>query len=88
MRMRTWLTGALCGAAWLAAPLASTTARAEMITIGLVGMMIGAVLVALGGVVGFGFIRNPRRAPSDVKAGDCGGGQLVGSPNVPEHAAA
>jgi hypothetical protein len=52
------------------------------------GMAIAAVLVALGGVVGFAFIRNPRRATSDVKAGDCGGGQLVGSPNVPEGAAA
>ncbi len=48
-----------------------------------IGMVIAAVLVALGGVVGFGWIRNPRRAPDDVKAGECGGGQLVGSPNVP-----
>jgi MFS family permease len=46
------------------------------------GMMIAAVLVALGGVVGFGLIRNPRKSAEDVKAGDCGGGQLVGSPNV------
>jgi EmrB/QacA subfamily drug resistance transporter len=52
------------------------------------GMMIAAVLVAIGGVVGFGWIRNPRRAASDVKAGDCGGGQLVGSPNVAEGAGA
>jgi EmrB/QacA subfamily drug resistance transporter len=52
------------------------------------GMMIAAVLVAIGGVVGFVWIRNPRHAQSDVKAGDCGGGQLVGSPNVPEGAAA
>ncbi len=52
------------------------------------GMMIAAVLVAIGGVVGFAWIRNPRRAASDVKAGECGGGQLVGSPNVPEGAAA
>ena len=46
------------------------------------GMMIAAVLVALGGVVGVAWIRNPRGA-SDVNAGECGGGQLVGSPDVP-----
>jgi hypothetical protein len=48
-----------------------------------IGMAIAAGLVALGGLVGFGWIRNPRRGADDVKAGDCGGGQLVGSPNVP-----
>jgi hypothetical protein len=52
------------------------------------GMAIAAVLVAIGGLIGFGWIRNPRRAEADVKAGDCGGGQLVGSPNVPEGVAA
>ncbi len=44
------------------------------------GMMIAAVLVAIGGVIGFVWIRNPRGAPSDVKAGECGGGQILGSP--------
>ncbi len=48
------------------------------------GMMISAVLVALGGVVGLVWIRNPSREPGDVKAGECPGGQLVGSPNVSE----
>src|SRR5262249_14887486 len=52
------------------------------------GMMIAAVLVAIGGLVGFAWIRNPRRTATDVKAGDCGGGQLVGSPNVQERAEA
>ena len=52
------------------------------------GMAIAAALVAIGGVVGIAWIRNPRRAASDVKAGECAGGQLVGSPNVPEGAAA
>ena len=47
------------------------------------GMLIAAVLVALGGLVGFGWIRNPRKSAEDVKAGDCAGGQLVGSPNLP-----
>jgi hypothetical protein len=45
-------------------------------------MMIAAVLVAIGGLIGFIWIRNPRRAPSDVKAGECGGGQLLGSPGA------
>jgi len=52
------------------------------------GMAIAAGLVAAGGVIGFALIRNPSRAPADVKAGECGGGQLVGSPNVPEEAGA
>ncbi len=52
------------------------------------GMAIATVLVALGGLVGFAWIRNPRRTETDVKAGDCGGGQLVGSPKLPEEAAA
>jgi EmrB/QacA subfamily drug resistance transporter len=52
------------------------------------GMMIAAVLVALGGLVGLIWIQNPRRSKDDVKASDCEGGQLVGSPKVPEGAAA
>jgi MFS family permease len=40
------------------------------------GMMIAAVLVALGGVVGVAGIRNPQAA--DVNAAECAGGQLVG----------
>jgi EmrB/QacA subfamily drug resistance transporter len=44
------------------------------------GMAIAAALVALGGLVGFIGIRNPRaRRPA---ARDCAGGQLVGSPDV------
>jgi MFS family permease len=50
------------------------------------GMMVAAVLVALGGAVGLALIRNPRRVEEDVKACDCPGGQLVGSPNVGEGA--
>ena len=53
-----------------------------------VGMAIAAALVALGGLVGFAWIENPKRREQDVKAGDCGGGQLAGSPHVPEGAAA
>jgi hypothetical protein len=44
------------------------------------GMAIAAGLVALGGLVGVGGIRNPRSAT--VHAEDCAGGQLVGSPEV------
>jgi EmrB/QacA subfamily drug resistance transporter len=40
------------------------------------GMMIAALLVAIGGLVGAAGIRNPQKA--DVKASDCAGGQLVG----------
>jgi EmrB/QacA subfamily drug resistance transporter len=40
------------------------------------GMMIAALLVAIGGAVGAIFIRNPRRA--GVRASECAGGQLVG----------
>ena len=61
----------------------TTAAEAASVHAFHAGMMIAAVLVALGGVVGFGLIRNPRKSADDVKAGDCGGGQLVGSPNVP-----
>ncbi len=39
------------------------------------GMAIAAALVALGGLVGAAFIRNPRVA---VRAAECPGGQLVG----------
>jgi len=46
------------------------------------GMMIAAVLVGLGGLVGVAGIRNPRKA--DVRAADCAGGQLVGV-SSPEH---
>jgi len=52
------------------------------------GMAIAAVLVALGGAVGAVWISNPRREPADVRAGECAGGQLVGSPNVAEAAGA
>lgn len=41
------------------------------------GMGIAAVLVALGGVIGFAGIRNPRR---DVLAEECPGGALAGAP--------
>jgi EmrB/QacA subfamily drug resistance transporter len=40
------------------------------------GMAIAAVLVAIGGLVGVTGIRNLKRP--DVRASDCGGGQLVG----------
>jgi EmrB/QacA subfamily drug resistance transporter len=43
------------------------------------GMMIAALLVALGGVVGVAGIRNRRPAgEADVHAADCASGQLVG----------
>jgi EmrB/QacA subfamily drug resistance transporter len=42
-----------------------------------VGMAISAGLVALGGLVGIGFVRNPRRK---VACAGCAGGQLVGAP--------
>jgi len=35
------------------------------------------VLVALGGLLGLAWIRNPRRA---VRCEDCAGGQLAGQP--------
>ena len=41
------------------------------------GMGISAALVALGGVVGLVFVRNPRRA---VPCAECAGGQLAGAP--------
>ncbi len=40
------------------------------------GMAIAAALVALGGLVGAALIRNRRQ--EDVKASECGSGQLVG----------
>jgi MFS family permease len=42
-----------------------------------VGILISAVLVALGGLLGLVGIRNPRRA---VRCEDCAGGQLAGQP--------
>jgi hypothetical protein len=39
--------------------------------------MIAAVLVALGGLVGVVWIRNPRA--EDIRAESCAGGQLVGA---------
>ncbi|MDX6721589.1 MAG: hypothetical protein QOJ63_3843 [Solirubrobacteraceae bacterium] len=42
-----------------------------------VGMLISAALVALGGLLGLAFIRNPRRA---VACAGCAGGQLAGAP--------
>jgi hypothetical protein len=41
------------------------------------GMAISAALVALGGVIGLAFIRDPRRA---VRCAGCPGGQLAGAP--------
>ena len=41
------------------------------------GWAISAALVALGGVVGLVFVRNPRR---DVACAGCAGGQLAGAP--------
>jgi hypothetical protein len=41
------------------------------------GLMIAAVLVALGGLVGVIGIRNPRAR--DIRAESCAGGQLVGA---------
>jgi MFS family permease len=42
-----------------------------------VGLVISAVLVALGGVLGLVGIRNPRR---EVRCEDCAGGQFAGQP--------
>jgi EmrB/QacA subfamily drug resistance transporter len=42
-----------------------------------IGMGISAALVALGGVVGLAFVRNPRR---EVACAGCAGGQLAGAP--------
>ena len=42
-----------------------------------VGLMISAVLVAAGGLLGLVGIRNPRR---DVRCEDCAGGQFAGQP--------
>jgi EmrB/QacA subfamily drug resistance transporter len=41
------------------------------------GMAISAGLVALGGLLGLAFVRNPRRA---VPSAGCAGGQLAGAP--------
>jgi hypothetical protein len=41
------------------------------------GMLISALLVAAGGLLGLAGIRNPRR---EVKCADCPGGQLAGQP--------
>src|SRR6266700_1220266 len=42
-----------------------------------VGLLISAVLVALGGLLGLAGIRNPRRP---VRCADCAGGQFAGQP--------
>jgi EmrB/QacA subfamily drug resistance transporter len=42
-----------------------------------IGMAISAALVALGGIVGLAFVRNPRR---EVSCAGCAGGQLAGAP--------
>ncbi len=64
----------------LAPPEAAAVARAtEAASVDAfhLGMAISAALVALGGVVGVAFVRNPRR---DVSCADCAGGQLAGAP--------
>ena len=43
------------------------------------GMVIAAVLVALGGIVGVAGIRNPRKEEEEIHAESCPGGQLVGA---------
>jgi EmrB/QacA subfamily drug resistance transporter len=43
------------------------------------GMVIAAVLVAIGGMVGVAGIRNPRREEEEIHAESCPGGQLVGA---------
>jgi len=43
------------------------------------GMLISALLVAAGGLLGLVGIRNPRR---EVKCADCPGGQLAGQPRA------
>jgi EmrB/QacA subfamily drug resistance transporter len=43
------------------------------------GMVIAAVLVAIGGIVGVAGIRNPRREEDEIHAESCPGGQLVGA---------
>jgi hypothetical protein len=42
------------------------------------GMVIAAVLVAIGGIVGVAGIRNPRKE-EEIRAESCAGGQLVGA---------
>jgi len=43
------------------------------------GMVIAAVLVAIGGIVGVAGIRNPRKVEEEIHAESCPGGQLVGA---------
>jgi EmrB/QacA subfamily drug resistance transporter len=43
------------------------------------GMVIAAVLVAIGGIVGVAGIRNPRKEEEEIHAESCPGGQLVGA---------
>ncbi len=59
-----------------AAVVARATERASVDAFHL-GMAISAALVALGGLVGLAFVRNPRR---DVACAGCAGGQLAGAP--------
>jgi len=42
------------------------------------GMVIAAALLAAGGLIGLGKIRNPE--PPDLRGADCPGGQLAGAP--------
>jgi hypothetical protein len=60
----------------MAATLRAAQAEASVDTFHF-GVMIAAVLVALGGILGLTGIRNPRR---EVSAEDCRGGQLYGVP--------
>jgi EmrB/QacA subfamily drug resistance transporter len=43
------------------------------------GMVIAAMLVAIGGIVGVAGIRNPRKEEEEIHAESCPGGQLVGA---------
>ncbi len=43
------------------------------------GMVIAAVLVAIGGIVGVAGIRKPRKEEAEIHAESCAGGQLVGA---------
>lgn len=65
------------------ARLVSTAAEAASLHSFHLGLAIAAALVAVGGVVGVLAIRNP----SDVRAAECAGGQLVGV-SRPEEVAA
>lgn len=59
-----------------AAPVARATEDAAVHAFH-TGMTMSAALVALGGILGLAFIRNPRR---EVTCAECPGGQLAGAP--------